>query len=260
MHTSKPSIAELRAATQPPEIFARNSGEHWAGRLYMRRASPYATRVFLRAGLSPNAVTWVFIAAGVLAAAALSLHGLGAALAAVALIQLQILLDCSDGELARWRQQFSPAGIYLDRFGHYLTETLLPVGLGIRADGGWDSIGGYTTLGLLAAVLALLVRTESALVAVARLEAGRPPADDTVSVAAPRASGLARLRRALGLFPFFRAFVAIEASLLALAAAIVDALSDGNPGTRALVIALVPIAALTAAGHLVAILASSRLR
>ena len=53
-----------RAATQPPEIFARNSGEHWAGRLYIRRFSPYATRLFLRAGLSPNAVTWLFVPPG----------------------------------------------------------------------------------------------------------------------------------------------------------------------------------------------------
>ena len=200
------------------------------------------------------------IVVGVLAAAVLSVPGVWTAIAVVLLIQLQILLDCSDGELARWREQYSPAGIYLDRFGHYLTETLLPIGLGIRADGGWDSLGGYTTLGLLAAVLALLVRTESALVAVARLEAGKPAADDTAAVAAPRASGLARLRRALGFFPFFRAFVAIEASLLALAAAIVDAVADGNPATRALVVALVPVAAITAAGHLLAILASSRLR
>ena len=36
--SSMPTIAELRAATQPASIFARNSGEHWAGRLYMRRA------------------------------------------------------------------------------------------------------------------------------------------------------------------------------------------------------------------------------
>ena len=200
------------------------------------------------------------IVVGVLAAAVLSFPGVLPAVAVVLLIQLQILLDCSDGELARWREQYSAAGVYLDRFGHYLTETLLPIGLGIRADGGWDSIGGYTTLGLVAAVLALLVRTESALVAVARLEAGKPAADDTAAVAAPRASGLARLRRALGFFPFFRAFVAIEASLLALAAAIIDALVGGNPATRALVIALVPIAAITAVGHLVAILASSRLR
>ena len=45
---SSPSIAELRAATQPDSIFARNSGEHWAGRLYMRRLSPYLTRLLLR--------------------------------------------------------------------------------------------------------------------------------------------------------------------------------------------------------------------
>ena len=210
--------------------------------------------------MTPNAVTWGMVVVGVLAAAALTVPGLWGAIAAVLFIQAQILLDCSDGELARWRQQSSVAGIYLDRFAHYFTEMLLPIALGIRADGGWDSIGTYTTLGLVASVLALLVRTESALVAVARSEAGKPAAEDTVAVAAPRASGLARVRRALGFFPFFRAFVAIEATLLALAAAIGDAFVDGIPFTRGLVIALVPIAAITAAGHLLAILNSSRLR
>ena len=68
------------------------------------------------------------------------------------------------------------------------------------------------------------------------------------------------MRRALGFFPFFRAFVAIEATLLALAAAIADSFVHGVPFTRGLVIALVPVAAITAAGHLVAILNSSRLR
>ena len=41
----RPSIAELRAAHAAASIFARNSGEHWAGRLYMRRLSPYLTRL-----------------------------------------------------------------------------------------------------------------------------------------------------------------------------------------------------------------------
>src|SRR5829696_2083829 len=258
--TQTPTIAELRAVAQPARIFERNSGEHWAGRLYVRRYSPYLTRALLRTRATPNMVTWAMIAVGIVAAVVLSVPGLIAAVAVVALIQVQILLDCSDGELARWREQFSPAGIYLDRFGHYLTETLLPIGLGIRADGGWGSIGTYTTLGLVAAVLALMVRTESALVVVARAEAGKPAAADTVAVAAPRASRLARVRRALGFFPFFRAFVAIEASLLALAAAIADSFADGVPFTRGLVIALVPVAAITAAGHLLAILNSSRLR
>ena len=255
-----PTIAELRAATQPASIFARNSGEHWAGRLYVRRLSIYLTRTLLPTRVTPNAVTWAMVLVGVLAAAVLTLPGVWAALGAALLIQAQILLDCTDGELARWRRQFSPVGIYLDRFAHYFTETLLPIALGIRADGGWDEIGTYTTLGLLAAVLALLVRTESALVHVARAEAGKPVVEDTVAVAAPRVSGLARVRRALGFFPFFRAFVAVEATLLALAAALLDLAVGDLEATRVLVIALVPIAAITAAGHLLAILTSERLR
>jgi phosphatidylglycerophosphate synthase len=192
------------------------------------------------------------ILVGVAAAVMLAIPGVLTALAAVALINLQVLLDCSDGELARWRRQFSPVGIYLDRLGHYLTETLFPIALGIRA--------GEEMLGLIAALLALTVRMESALVAVARLESGAGRVEDTAATAAPRLSLLARLRRAAGFFPFFRAFVAMEATLLALAAAIVDEVAGGREGTRALVIALVPIAAVTAIGHLLAIVTSARLR
>jgi phosphatidylglycerophosphate synthase len=249
-----PSIAELREATQPPSLFARNSGEHWAGRLYVRKLSPYLTKAVIPTRLTPNALTYAMIAVGVGAAVALSVPGVPTAVLAVLLIQAQILLDCSDGELARWRQQFSPAGIYLDRIAHYVTETLFPIALGIRADGGWDEAGGtYTLLGLIAAVLALFVRTESALVAVARLESGRGKADDTAAVAAPRVSGLARLRRAIGFFPFFRVFIAVECTLVALVAELLDAVD-------VLVVAMVPIAAITAAGHLVALLSSERLR
>jgi phosphatidylglycerophosphate synthase len=256
----RPTIAELRAVTQPPSIFARNSGEHWAGRLYVRRVSPYLTRLLLRTRITPDGVTWLMILSGLLAAGALTLPGLVGAVGAVVLIQLQILLDCSDGELARWLDRRSPVGVYLDRIGHWVTEAALPIALGIRADGGWDDIGTYTTLGLVTAVLVLLVKGETALVTVARAESGRPPAEDAVSVAAPRRGGLARLRRAAGRLPFFRAFVAMEFTLLALAAAIVDAALGDLDATRVLVWALVPVAALTAAGHLVAILSSQRLR
>jgi phosphatidylglycerophosphate synthase len=258
--SSTPSIAELRAATQPQSLFERNSGEHWAGRLYVRRFSPYLTRRLLPTRVTPNAVTWAMVAVGVLAAALLTLPGVLAALAAALTIQLQILLDCVDGELARWRRQFSPAGIYLDRLAHFVTETALPIALGIRADGGWDELGGYTTLGLLAAVLALLVRMEIVLVGVARAEAGLPLYRDTAAASAPRSSPLRRLRRALGFFPFFRAFVAIEATLLALAAALLDLALGELEATRVLVVALVPLAAVTAIGRLFTILGSERLR
>jgi phosphatidylglycerophosphate synthase len=255
-----PTIAELRAATQPASIFARNSGEHWAGRLYMRRLSPYLTRLLLRTGISANGVTWLMILAGVAAAGVLALPGLLPAIGAVLLIQLQLLLDCSDGEVARWRGQKSPVGVYLDRIGHWLTEAALPIALGVRADGGWSDLGTYTGLGLLIAVFVLLIKGESALVTVARAESGRPPADDTAAVAAPRTSGLAALRRGARFTPFFRAFVAVEATILAFLAALLDLAGDDLGGSRALVVTLVAIGALTAAGHLVAILNSSRLR
>jgi phosphatidylglycerophosphate synthase len=258
--SSTPSIAELRAVTQPPSIFERNSGEHWAGRLYIRRLSPYLTRLLLRTPLTPNAVTAIMLASGLVAAALLTLPGLGFALAAFLAIQLQILLDCSDGELARWQERSSPVGIYLDRLAHYVTEAALPIALGIRADGGWDAIGGWTTVGLVVAVLVLLVKSETVLVHVARLESGRPAAADTRDVAAPRATGLRRLRRAAAFVPFFRAFVAMEATLLAVGAAIVDLAAGDLSGTRGLLVALVPVAVITVVGHLLAILTSSRLR
>jgi phosphatidylglycerophosphate synthase len=175
-----------------------------------------------------------------------------AAVAAFLLIQLQILLDCSDGELARWRGVKSVRGVYLDRIGHWLTEGALPIAIGIRAE--------EPILGLIAAVMVLLIKGESALVAVARSEAGLPVAADTQAVAAPRPSGLRRIRRALGALPFYRAFVAMEATVLALAAAIVDAVAGDLIGSRVLVIAMVVMTAITALGHLIAILTSDRLR
>jgi phosphatidylglycerophosphate synthase len=243
-----PTIAELRAATQPASIFARNSGEHWAGRLYMRRLSPYLTRLLLRTGISANGVTWLMIVAGIAAAGVLALPGLVPAIGAVLLIQLQLLLDCSDGEVARWRGEKSVLGVYLDRIGHWLTEGALPIALGIRT--GDDT---YVMLGLVAAVLVLLIKGESALVTVARAEAGRPPAEDTVAVAAPHPGVLRVARRVLGFIPFYRAFVAVELTLLALAAEILGL-------TEELVIALVVATGITAAGHLLAIVTSARLR
>jgi phosphatidylglycerophosphate synthase len=226
----------------------------------MRRLSPYLTRALLPTRVSPNEVTGMMSVVGLGAAALLSLTSLLAALGAVLLIQLQLLLDCSDGELARVRGQSSPAGIYLDRIGHYLTEAALPIGLGIRADGGWHSLGGWTTLGLVLSVMVLLIKSETVLVSVARAESGRAKAEDAPSVAAPRGGVLRSIRRSMGVLPFYRAFVAVEFSLLAFCAAIADTAAGDQIGSRVLVIALLPVGAITLVGHLVAILASDRLR
>jgi phosphatidylglycerophosphate synthase len=256
---SPPSIAELRAVTQPEWLFTRPGAEHWAGRLYMRRLSPYVTRALLTTPLRPTTVTALMIPSGLLAALALSFPGLLAAIGAALLVQLQLLLDCCDGEVARWRRTYSSAGVYLDQLAHYATEAALPAALGVRADGGWDSVGGWTALGLTVAVLILLLKSETHLVQVARARSGKPPVEEAGRVPVPNGARVLRLRDGMRLVPSFRPFHAVEATLLALAAAVVDAATDDLVGSRWLLLALVVAALVAVAGHLLAVLASDRL-
>jgi phosphatidylglycerophosphate synthase len=256
---ARPTVAEVRAVGQPPGLLDR-SEEQWVGRLYLRRLSPHVTRMLLRTPVTANGVTWLMVVAGLLAAAVLTLPGVWPAVAGVVLIQAQILFDCVDGEMARWARQRSAVGVYLDRIAHSVTESALPIAVGIRADGGWNEIGTWTVWGLVAGLLVLLVKVETSEVEVARAEAGRPPLHHGPAVRAPRHSRLRRLRRLVGFVPFFRLWLAVEASLLALVAAIVDAVADDLAGSRVLTAAFVVAAAVTVVGHLAAILASDRLR
>ncbi len=256
----RPSIAELRARTQPPEVRGRRNSEHWTADLYQRRLSPYLTRVLVGTALTANAVTCLMILAGAAAGAGLLVPGLLGAVLAAFLGQLQMLLDCSDGEVARWRGTFSAAGIFLDKVGHYTAEGLIPIALGVRADGGLDSIGGWTTLGALLSVLVLFNKALNDAVHVARAATGLPRLEDKAEAAAPSVAGIRRLRSMVRFLPFNRVFHSVELTLLALLAAIVDAVGGDLVGTRGLVAVLLPVAGVTIAGHLLAILTSSRLR
>jgi phosphatidylglycerophosphate synthase len=257
---SLPSIAELRPVVQPEAHLQRPGEEHWAGRLYMRRISLHVTRLLVATPLSANAVTFMMIPVGLLAAFLLSLPGLVAALGAALLAQVWLLLDCCDGEVARWRRTFSPKGPYLDALGHYTIEAALPAALGIRADGGWDSIGGWTVLGLTVSVLVLMLKAETTLVIVTRANAGLPPAEGLWGTRASRPTGRRpTLRQGVRLLPFLRPFYAIEASLLALAAAVVDSATDTLDASRGLVVALAVAALVAVIGHGLSILTSDRL-
>jgi phosphatidylglycerophosphate synthase len=256
---SGPSLAELRATGQPPAVLERLNDEHWAGRLYMRRVSPRATWVFARLGWSPNAVTVAFIVCGVAAGVVVAFGGLWSAVAAAILIQAYLLFDCSDGELARWSGRFSVTGIYLDRVGHYLGEAALLTGLGFRAQGHLTVSGPYVTAGLAAALLAMLVKAETDNVTVARAESGLA-ASHTDADLAPRSSGLARARSLAAAFKLHRIIHAVELSLLILIAAIIDAIAGTLTATRVLLVACLIIAALLVVAHLLAIVASRRLK
>lgn len=257
----RPTIDELRAVTQPESVRGRRNSEHWTGDLYQRRLSPYLTRVLLGTAITANGVTVLMIVTGAAASAALLLPGLAGALLAALLGQLQMLWDCCDGEVARWRKTFSPVGFFLDKLGHTVAESAIPLALGVRADGGLDSVGGWTTLGAVLAVLVLVNKSLNDAVHLARSASGLPLLEDRAEEAAPRLGSVRRLRSLARFVPFHRAFHSVELTLLALVAGIVDAATDGGlDATRLLVAVLVPAAGVTVLGHLAAILTSSRLR
>ena len=257
----RPTIAELRAVTQPPAIRGRRNSEHWTADLYQRRLSPYLTRVLIGTALTANAVTVLMILTGAAAGAALLVPGLAGAVLAMLLGQLQMLWDCCDGEVARWRQTFSPAGFFLDKLGHTVAESAIPLALGVRADGGVRSIGGWTTLGAVLAVLVLVNKSLNDGVHLARTASGLMKLEDNAGEATPQVSLLRRLRSLARYLPFHRVFHSIEMTLLAFVAAIGDVLTGGGVEvTRVVVLVLLPVAVVTVTGHLAAILTSSRLR
>ncbi|RVX47421.1 CDP-alcohol phosphatidyltransferase-like enzyme [Nonomuraea polychroma] len=253
---SGPSVAELRRVAQPAGHLDRRNGEHWAGVLYMRRLSIYVTWLMTKTPVTPNQLTWVMTLAGIAAGVVLALPGLWAVVAAALLVQVYLLLDCSDGELARWTGKTSLVGVYLDRVGAYFTEAALLVGLGWRASAVMPD--WYTVLGVAAALGAILIKAETDLVEVARAKGGLSAATEASAVQF-RSGLLALGRRVLAATKFHRIMQPIELSLLALAAAVIDEFAGGLAATRVLLVACFVAACLQVVLHLVSIVASRRL-
>ncbi|MFC7303593.1 CDP-alcohol phosphatidyltransferase family protein [Streptomyces monticola] len=257
----KPSVAELRPVVHPPGVKDRRSGEHWAGRLYMRELSLRIDRHLVNTKVTPNQLTYVMTVAGALAAPALLVPGITGAVLGVLAVQLYLLLDCVDGEIARWKKQYSMAGVYLDRVAAYLCDAAVLVGFGLRAADLWGS-GRidwlWAFLGTLAALGAILVKAETDLVGVARHQGGLPPVKESASE--PRSSGMALARKAAAALKFHRLILGVEASLLILALAVLDTVRGDLFFSRLGVAVLAGIALVQTLLHLVSILVSSRLK
>ncbi|MEU9915104.1 CDP-alcohol phosphatidyltransferase family protein [Streptomyces sp. NPDC051001] len=251
-----PVLEELREVVQPQAKLASRNGEHWAGRLYMRRVSLRFTRQLVRTRVTPDQLTWTMVVFGVVSGAALMIPGLTGAVLAVVCMQLFLLFDCVDGEVARWKGQNSAGGIYVDRLGAYLADAALMAGAGYRAAesgaGGWLSVGVATALGV------VLLKASTDLVDVARARRGLGVVDDEAT--RPRSEGVASVRRLAAAFKIHRVTNGIEASLVLLAAAVVDAVVGGIEPTRWALGALAVITWVMVPAHLLSILSSSRLR
>jgi phosphatidylglycerophosphate synthase len=227
----------------------------------MRELSLRIDRHLVNTRVTPNQVTYVMTVAAALAAPALLVPGITGAVLGVVMVQFYLLFDCVDGEIARWKKQYSLAGVYLDRVAAYLCDAAVLVGFGLRAADLWGSgridwLWGF--LGTLAALGAILIKAETDLVGVARHQQGLPPVKEAASE--PRSSGVALARKAAAALKFHRLVLGIEASLLILVLAILDSVRGDLFFSRLGVAVLAGIALLQTLLHLVSILASSRLK
>ena len=245
----------LREVVHPPGKL-ESRAEHWAGRLYMRKVSLRVTRALIGTSVTANQLTVVMIASGVLSGAALLIPGLPGALLSVVLMQGYLLLDCVDGEVARWRGQSSALGVYLDRLGGYLADVAVMAGMGLRA----SSIGlsPYLVAGLVAATGVLLLQASSDLVSVARAKSGLGTASDQSVV--PRSAGLARIRQLISGTGIHRLCNGIECTLFLLVAAVADVFTGGLTATHVAVLVVTIEVWILVPAHIASIVSSSRLK
>src|SRR4051812_39777386 len=225
----------------------------------MRGLSIYFPRLIIPTRVTPDMLTFTMGVLGIAAAVVLTVPAMWAAVVMFVLLQVQLLLDCSDGELARWRGPAGGArGVYIDNLSHWVTDACLLAAVAVRADSGLGSIDGWTTVGLATAVLALLVHAETDLVYVARAKLGLP-APDAADVV-PQVGLVRRLRRLLAHLPVNRLLSAWDLSYVVVVVAAVDAVRGGLTATRVLTVVLLAVSGYAAIGHLLSVLTSRRLK
>lgn len=261
---SPDSIVQLRSVVQPPEIRGRKNAEHWTASLYLRHISVYFTWFLLKTSITANGVTVLMIFTGWFTAAALLIPGIFGALLALVLGQLQMLIDCCDGEVARWKNIKSASGIFLDSVGHYSTEALIALALGIRAaaypfDRSEDFL--WTTLAGIFALCIVLNKALNDMARNARVRAGFAPLSDTQNDSvAPTTRRLASLYTVARKVPFYRLFHSVEMTIIICIFASLGALFSISNIDRILLVSLLFLCCLTLGGHFIAIISSRRLK
>jgi hypothetical protein len=93
---------------------AARGGDGFYSTFVLRRISWRFTGMAERIGLTPNQVTVISFGLGLLAAGCLAVGSRPWAVAGALLLQFCLVIDCVDGELARFRRRFSRFGAWLD--------------------------------------------------------------------------------------------------------------------------------------------------
>nr|WP_229705784.1 DUF5941 domain-containing protein [Micromonospora sonchi] len=115
--------------------------------------SPYVTKAAARLGLSPTGVTMLSVGFAVAAAAFFATGGRPALVTGAILLYLGFVLDCVDGQLARYTRNFSAWGGWLDTMADRAKEYLVYAGLG------WGATAAGFRYGWALAIAAMALQT-----------------------------------------------------------------------------------------------------
>jgi phosphatidylglycerophosphate synthase len=101
---------------------------------FLRKFSKILTWLAVKVGATPNQVTLISFAIGLYSAYSFSLGGFWNLFLGAVLLQLSIIVDCVDGELARYTRKFSQLGAWLDAVTDRVKEYMVFLGLAMGAD------------------------------------------------------------------------------------------------------------------------------
>lgn len=97
-------------------------GDGWLSERTVRPISRRITPIAVRLGLAPNTITVVSLLAGAGAVVAALTGSRWGYLVTAVLMLVSLVLDCVDGEVARWTHRYSKGGAWLDAVGDRVKE------------------------------------------------------------------------------------------------------------------------------------------
>ena len=149
-------VADVQAAEKKLFNSLKGEFEGFVDRFFNRKVSRWFTRIFLAAGLSPNAITILASLIGLVAAAGFGVGTYSAGIIAALLFQLAAIIDCCDGEVARLTFTESPFGAWLDIAMDNVVHMAIFAGIAVGSylslagsDGAWIplALGAAAVLG-----------------------------------------------------------------------------------------------------------------
>lgn len=97
----------------------------------IRKISFYPTWLFLKIGISANQATFISIIVGVIGCSFLAFGNYGTRIMGALLVNFWIVLDCVDGNIARYEETFSNYGEFIDALSGYFLNAILFLSVGI---------------------------------------------------------------------------------------------------------------------------------